>query len=370
VEALLPTNAGRLDIVAIANDPQGWLVSSYTGSPVAMRRAGIVVAILAVVGAVGAGDHRPGHNVVIGGAQQAANMAFANLNCNAGLGPFVGADAATGAAEAARLAPDQQSTVSAIISVGKQRNLPALAWQVAIQAGMQESTLHNLPGGDRDSAGIFQMRPSQGWGHLRAGDRPDVRGEQVLRRADRHSELAAAAARRRGPARRAVGVPLAYHKWESMAAFLVQHIGQVADPTGCGSGTRQPAAGTTQAAAAAITFALGQARQALRVGRGRPGHLRLLGPVCCGPTRRAGSRCPGWPPISTTGARCCRCAPPNRVISCSSPTTPTTHHDPPFFMYLGNNQLVEAFANRCSGTTGGDGLEQPQLVQQAVRPGV
>ena len=32
VEALLPTNAGRLDIVAIAT-PQGWLVSSYTEAP-------------------------------------------------------------------------------------------------------------------------------------------------------------------------------------------------------------------------------------------------------------------------------------------------------------------------------------------------
>jgi murein DD-endopeptidase MepM/ murein hydrolase activator NlpD len=29
---------------------------------------------------------------------------------------------------------------------------------------MQESGLRNLPGGDRDSVGLFQQRPSQGWG--------------------------------------------------------------------------------------------------------------------------------------------------------------------------------------------------------------
>jgi murein DD-endopeptidase MepM/ murein hydrolase activator NlpD len=34
----------------------------------------------------------------------------------------------------------------------------------AIAAGIQESNLTNNPGGDRDSAGVFQMRPSQGWG--------------------------------------------------------------------------------------------------------------------------------------------------------------------------------------------------------------
>jgi hypothetical protein len=35
---------------------------------------------------------------------------------------------------------------------------------VAIATAMQETHLANLPGGDRDSAGLFQQRPSQGWG--------------------------------------------------------------------------------------------------------------------------------------------------------------------------------------------------------------
>ncbi|MDQ6649155.1 MAG: hypothetical protein M3Z02_03400 [Actinomycetota bacterium] len=35
---------------------------------------------------------------------------------------------------------------------------------VALAAALQESKLHNLASGDRDSVGLFQQRPSQGWG--------------------------------------------------------------------------------------------------------------------------------------------------------------------------------------------------------------
>ncbi|RBM18120.1 NlpC/P60 family protein [Prauserella sp. PE36] len=53
---------------------------------------------------------------------------------------------------------------AAIVVIGKQRKLPPIAWQIATQAGMAESGLRNLNYGDRDSLGIFQMRPSMGWG--------------------------------------------------------------------------------------------------------------------------------------------------------------------------------------------------------------
>ena len=35
---------------------------------------------------------------------------------------------------------------------------------IALATAMQESTLKNLDYGDRDSLGLFQQRPSQGWG--------------------------------------------------------------------------------------------------------------------------------------------------------------------------------------------------------------
>jgi hypothetical protein len=59
---------------------------------------------------------------------------------------------------------EQLTNAATIISVGRSRNVPPRGWVVAIAAALQESTLRNLPYGDRDSAGLFQMRPSQGWG--------------------------------------------------------------------------------------------------------------------------------------------------------------------------------------------------------------
>jgi len=59
---------------------------------------------------------------------------------------------------------DQVKNAAAIISIGKERGLTRHAQQTALMAAMTESTLNNLSGGDRDSAGLFQMRPSQGWG--------------------------------------------------------------------------------------------------------------------------------------------------------------------------------------------------------------
>jgi hypothetical protein len=42
--------------------------------------------------------------------------------------------------------------------------LPDHAVTVALAAALQESRLHNLTYGDLDSIGLFQQRPSQGWG--------------------------------------------------------------------------------------------------------------------------------------------------------------------------------------------------------------
>jgi cell wall-associated NlpC family hydrolase len=53
---------------------------------------------------------------------------------------------------------------AAIVAIGKQRQVPTRGWQVAVQAGMAESGLRNLPHGHADSLGVFQMRPSMGWG--------------------------------------------------------------------------------------------------------------------------------------------------------------------------------------------------------------
>ena len=62
------------------------------------------------------------------------------------------------------LATDQAEDAATIAVVAKRLALPDHAVTVAIATSLQESKLHNYPFGDRDSIGLFQQRPSQGWG--------------------------------------------------------------------------------------------------------------------------------------------------------------------------------------------------------------
>jgi hypothetical protein len=62
------------------------------------------------------------------------------------------------------LDPAQAANATTIAAVGKRLGLPDHAVTVALAAALQESGLRNLDGGDRDSLGLFQQRPSQGWG--------------------------------------------------------------------------------------------------------------------------------------------------------------------------------------------------------------
>lgn len=69
--------------------------------------------------------------------------------------------------QAVGLATDQAAIAATIAGVADSRRLPAGAVTIAYAAAMQESHLHNLPYGDLDSIGVFQQRPSQGWGSPR-----------------------------------------------------------------------------------------------------------------------------------------------------------------------------------------------------------
>jgi murein DD-endopeptidase MepM/ murein hydrolase activator NlpD len=60
--------------------------------------------------------------------------------------------------------PDQITNAAVIAAVGKQMQVPEQSIVTAIATAIQESRLRNLDHGDRDSLGLFQQRPSQGWG--------------------------------------------------------------------------------------------------------------------------------------------------------------------------------------------------------------
>ena len=62
------------------------------------------------------------------------------------------------------LSVEQALNAEIITRAAVKRGLPDHAATVAIATAMQETRLMNLSYGDRDSVGLFQQRPSQGWG--------------------------------------------------------------------------------------------------------------------------------------------------------------------------------------------------------------
>ncbi|WP_331718409.1 C40 family peptidase [Streptomyces sp. NBC_00624] len=59
---------------------------------------------------------------------------------------------------------EQIPNAKAIVATGAQMRIPARGQVIALATALQESGLRNLDHGDRDSLGLFQQRPSQGWG--------------------------------------------------------------------------------------------------------------------------------------------------------------------------------------------------------------
>ncbi|MFE7134217.1 hypothetical protein ACFVIM_25500 [Streptomyces sp. NPDC057638] len=62
------------------------------------------------------------------------------------------------------LSTEMAANAATISAVGTSRGLPERAVTIALATALQESSLRNIDHGDRDSLGLFQQRPSKGWG--------------------------------------------------------------------------------------------------------------------------------------------------------------------------------------------------------------
>ena len=95
-----------------------------------------------------------------------AVVAGAALLLRDGVGPLLSSEGCT--AEVGEVTVDlsieQAENAAIIAAVGVRRGLPARAVSIALATAYQESKIVNLDYGDRDSLGLFQQRPSQGWG--------------------------------------------------------------------------------------------------------------------------------------------------------------------------------------------------------------
>ncbi|MFV2102114.1 C40 family peptidase [Micromonospora sp. LOL_024] len=117
---------------------------------------------------------------------------------------------------------EQTGNAAAIVAVGERLMVPPRGWVIALATAMQESTLRNLPGGDRDSVGLFQQRPSQGWGTpAQLQDPGYAAGKfyQALLAIDGWQAMALTDA---AQAVQRSAYPGAYAKWEDDAIALVR----------------------------------------------------------------------------------------------------------------------------------------------------
>ncbi|MEU9104647.1 hypothetical protein AB0D54_09800 [Streptomyces xanthophaeus] len=84
---------------------------------------------------------------------------------NGGAGaPYCSASVGGDGGQKYEMTPEQAANAATIAAVGISKGLPDRAVTIALATAMQESALRNLDHGDRDSLGLFQQRPSQGWG--------------------------------------------------------------------------------------------------------------------------------------------------------------------------------------------------------------
>lgn len=81
-------------------------------------------------------------------------------------GPLPGEERCVGRAggNAVAVDLDQAHYASVIVGLTVRRDLPPRAGSIAMATVYQETGIRNLDYGDLDSIGLFQQRPSQGWG--------------------------------------------------------------------------------------------------------------------------------------------------------------------------------------------------------------
>ncbi|PVG81799.1 hypothetical protein DDE18_16445 [Nocardioides gansuensis] len=85
---------------------------------------------------------------------------------NRGIGPLPDAEGCRAEVDGhvVELSLEQAENAALITAISVQRGLPARAASIALATAYQESKIVNVEHGDRDSLGLFQQRPSQGWG--------------------------------------------------------------------------------------------------------------------------------------------------------------------------------------------------------------
>lgn len=198
------------------------------------RKPIVVVVLLALVGALG----------IIG-------VALNSLTESIKL-PSLGPECTVRADGEVTLDSVQMANAATIAAVGVRRKMPERAVVIALATALQESKLENISHGDRDSVGLFQQRPSQGWGTAEKirdpryasarfyGALKKVKGYQKMRITDAAQQVQRSA------------YPNAYEKWADESAVLARALtGRATGAVACTVSGKPALRGAAAAAALA-----------------------------------------------------------------------------------------------------------------------
>jgi hypothetical protein len=144
--------------------------------------------------------------------------------------------------DVATLSTEQATNATTIAAVAKRLGLANHAVTIGIAAALQESKLQNLAHGDRDSLGLFQQRPSQGWGTADQVMDPVYAANAFfthLARVDNWEDLPVTTAAQEV---QRSGAPEAYARWEPEARLIARALtGEAPAAFACATSTTRPA---------------------------------------------------------------------------------------------------------------------------------
>jgi hypothetical protein len=133
-------------------------------------------------------------------------------------------DSCTLPASGVTLTGEQIANARTIAQVAWDRGLPERAVVIALATAMQESHLRNLDHGDRDSLGLFQQRPSQGWGTPEQVQDPVYAAGKFYDHLVQYPGWDTGDLTTVADGIQRSAYPLAYRKWETMAQELATSI--------------------------------------------------------------------------------------------------------------------------------------------------
>ncbi|MFD9288329.1 C40 family peptidase [Streptomyces sp. NPDC060030] len=118
------------------------------------------------------------------------------------------------------LPSEQVPNAQTVVAAGLSLDVPTKGQIIALATAMQESRLRNLGYGDRDSLGLFQQRPSQGWGSAQQIRDPVYASEQFYKHLLKVNGWQQMTVTQAAQAVQKSGLPDAYAQWENLATAL------------------------------------------------------------------------------------------------------------------------------------------------------